>query len=68
MDVLIITKRCHRVVKLKMGLHHENLKVTKFMMKFHHKSLEKAEVNVEASSHGLTHLCRAICGRFHKKD
>ena len=62
MDVLIVIKRCLRVMKLMIELHHGNLKVAKFMMELHYKSSKGGEASVEVSLHGLLHWYKPFSG------
>ena len=48
MNVLVVTKRCFKVVNIAMELHYGSLKVVKFMMEFHHKNSKEGEVRAEA--------------------
>ena len=68
MDVLIVIKRCPKVINLEIELYYESLKVVEFMMELHYESPKEGEASVEASPHGLPHLFELVNGMFHKKD
>ena len=58
MDVPIVNKRYHRVVKLETEFQHENLKVVKFIMELHYGSSKEGEASVKALLHGLLDPCK----------
>ena len=68
LDVIVVTKKYHEVVKLVMWLHHGSLKVVKFMKMLYYGGLKRSETSIEASPHVLLHLYEPISGWFHKKD
>ena len=68
MNILVVTKRCHKVVKLEMGLHHGSLKVVEFIIELHHKSPVRSEVSVKALSYRLLYLCEHMNDWFCKMD
>ena len=41
MDVPVVTKRCLKMVKLVITLHHGSLKVVEFIIKYHYRNLEE---------------------------
>ena len=68
MDVPIVSKRCSKVVKLEIRLHHGSFKVVELMTELYYRSPKGGEANVEASLHGFLHQCELVNGWFYKKD
>ena len=64
----MVTRRCPGVVKLMMGFHHGNLKMTEFMMELHYESPEGGDASIETSLYELPHLYEMLSSQFHKKD
>ena len=68
MDVLVVSKRCPKVVKLVMGFQHRSLKVRKFIMELHHRSPKNGETNVGALIWRLLHPYESLSNQLYKND
>ena len=68
MNVLVMTKRCLRMVKQVIWLYYKSLKVMEFIMELHHGTPKDYEASKEASPHGLPYPCELINGHLYKRD